>query len=256
MSVVRQGSDGASGRSVGSGDGPALHAGGGVVPQGRARLPRRPAGAGRRVRRHPGRGGPGDEHSFYDERLAWEQRLGRDGWTCIGWPAEHGGRGAAAAAAGHLVRGVRPRRRAGPARSHRRGPHRADDRPLRLARAAAAVPARHPGRHRAVVPGLQRARRRQRPGQHRDPGRPRRRRVGAQRPEGLDVAGRVERLVLRARPHRPRRAEAQGHLVPADPHGHPGHRDPSHRAGDRHRRVRRGLLQPTPAPRPTSSSAA
>jgi alkylation response protein AidB-like acyl-CoA dehydrogenase len=39
-----------------------------------------------------GRGGPGDEHSCHDERLAWEQRLGRDGWTCIGWPAEHGGR--------------------------------------------------------------------------------------------------------------------------------------------------------------------
>lgn len=39
-----------------------------------------------------GRGGPGDEHSFYDERLAWERRLGTDGWTCMGWPAEHGGR--------------------------------------------------------------------------------------------------------------------------------------------------------------------
>ncbi len=39
-----------------------------------------------------GRGGPGDEHSCHDERLAWEQRLGRDRWTCIGWPAEHGGR--------------------------------------------------------------------------------------------------------------------------------------------------------------------
>jgi len=39
-----------------------------------------------------GRGGPGDEHSCHDERMAWEQRLGRDGWTCIGWPTEHGGR--------------------------------------------------------------------------------------------------------------------------------------------------------------------
>ncbi len=39
-----------------------------------------------------GRGGPGDEHSFFDERLAWEKRLGADGWTCVGWPAEHGGR--------------------------------------------------------------------------------------------------------------------------------------------------------------------
>jgi len=40
-----------------------------------------------------GRGGPGDEHSCFDRRLEWEQRLGADGWTCIGWPAEHGGRG-------------------------------------------------------------------------------------------------------------------------------------------------------------------
>jgi acyl-CoA dehydrogenase len=39
-----------------------------------------------------GRGGPGDEHACFDERLAWEQRLGADGWTCVGWPAAHGGR--------------------------------------------------------------------------------------------------------------------------------------------------------------------
>jgi alkylation response protein AidB-like acyl-CoA dehydrogenase len=40
-----------------------------------------------------GRGGPGDEHSLYDERLAWEHHLGAHGWTCVGWPKEHGGRG-------------------------------------------------------------------------------------------------------------------------------------------------------------------
>jgi len=40
-----------------------------------------------------GRGGPGDEHVFFDERLAWERRLGADGWTCVGWPTEFGGRG-------------------------------------------------------------------------------------------------------------------------------------------------------------------
>jgi alkylation response protein AidB-like acyl-CoA dehydrogenase len=41
-----------------------------------------------------GRGGPGDEHALFDERLAWERRMGRAGWTCIGWPKAHGGRGA------------------------------------------------------------------------------------------------------------------------------------------------------------------
>jgi len=38
------------------------------------------------------RGGPGDEDVFYEERRAWERRLAQAGWTCIGWPAEHGGR--------------------------------------------------------------------------------------------------------------------------------------------------------------------
>jgi alkylation response protein AidB-like acyl-CoA dehydrogenase len=41
-----------------------------------------------------GRGGPGDEdEALFDDRLAWEQRMGAAGWTCVGWPEEHGGRG-------------------------------------------------------------------------------------------------------------------------------------------------------------------
>jgi alkylation response protein AidB-like acyl-CoA dehydrogenase len=40
-----------------------------------------------------GRGGPGDERALFDERLAWERHLGAHGWTCVGWPKEHGGRG-------------------------------------------------------------------------------------------------------------------------------------------------------------------
>jgi hypothetical protein len=40
-----------------------------------------------------GRGGPGDEHALFDERLAWERHLGASGWNCVGWPKEHGGRG-------------------------------------------------------------------------------------------------------------------------------------------------------------------
>jgi len=39
------------------------------------------------------RGGPGDEHSFPDERKAWERKLADGGWTCVGWPKEQGGRG-------------------------------------------------------------------------------------------------------------------------------------------------------------------
>jgi alkylation response protein AidB-like acyl-CoA dehydrogenase len=39
-----------------------------------------------------GRGGPGDEHALFDERLAWERALGSGGWTCLSWPREYGGR--------------------------------------------------------------------------------------------------------------------------------------------------------------------
>jgi alkylation response protein AidB-like acyl-CoA dehydrogenase len=44
-----------------------------------------------------GAGGPGREHEAPDERLAWNRHLAAAGWTCLGWPAEYGGRGASLA---------------------------------------------------------------------------------------------------------------------------------------------------------------
>ncbi|GAC68114.1 acyl-CoA dehydrogenase family protein [Gordonia soli] len=41
-----------------------------------------------------GRGGPGSEHEFFAERLAWDRHLASAGWTCLGWPTRYGGRGA------------------------------------------------------------------------------------------------------------------------------------------------------------------
>lgn len=40
-----------------------------------------------------GLGGPGRDHEALDERLEWNRFLAREGWTCVGWPTEHGGRG-------------------------------------------------------------------------------------------------------------------------------------------------------------------
>jgi alkylation response protein AidB-like acyl-CoA dehydrogenase len=41
-----------------------------------------------------GRGGPGDEHAVVEGRRAFSRRLGEAGWSGLGWPKEHGGRGA------------------------------------------------------------------------------------------------------------------------------------------------------------------
>ena len=41
-----------------------------------------------------GRGGSGDETFGFEVRLRWEKVLAEGGWTCLGWPTEHGGRGA------------------------------------------------------------------------------------------------------------------------------------------------------------------
>ena len=40
-----------------------------------------------------GKGGTGRAHEFVAERMAWERRLGADGWIGLGWPEEDGGRG-------------------------------------------------------------------------------------------------------------------------------------------------------------------
>ncbi|MEE1864794.1 acyl-CoA dehydrogenase family protein [Pseudomonas auratipiscis] len=39
------------------------------------------------------RGGPGDEHSFPEQRKAWERALAAGGWIGVGWTEADGGRG-------------------------------------------------------------------------------------------------------------------------------------------------------------------
>ncbi|MCE7001352.1 acyl-CoA dehydrogenase family protein [Kibdelosporangium philippinense] len=41
-----------------------------------------------------GVGGPGREHEQYESRREWDRKLAKAGWSCLGWPVEHGGRGA------------------------------------------------------------------------------------------------------------------------------------------------------------------
>ncbi len=136
--------------------------------------------------------------------------------------------GCDAARAGDLLRGVRPRRRTGTRRHHRRGSARPDDRALRHRRPEAPGAARHSPGHRDLVPGLLRARRGFRPRERPDPRRSRRRRVGHQRAEGVDVARALGAVDLRDRAHRPRRAEAQGPVVSPRPDGPArAHRDPA-----------------------------
>ena len=117
-----------------------------------------------------GAGGPGREHERHDERLAWNRHLAAAGWTCLGWPAEHGGRGAS------LIQQVifyeEYARADAPARVSIVGEELLG--PTLIAfgtpEQQRALPAADPGRPRAVVPGLLRTRRRLRPGRRGHPG--------------------------------------------------------------------------------------
>ena len=90
-----------------------------------------------------GKGGPGREHEFFEERLAWDRHLAAAGWTCLGWPKEHGGRGATLAQQVIFHQEYAEVGRAGPGQSRRRGTARADAHRVRHRGAEASLPARH-----------------------------------------------------------------------------------------------------------------
>ena len=110
----------------------------------------------------------------------------------------------------HRHRGAGPGARAGARRPHRHQPRRPDAARPRHRRAEAALAARRSSpAERAVVPAVQRARRRQRP-RRRCRRAPTRVDGGwrAQRPEGVDELRAVRRLGPVPRPHQPRRARS------------------------------------------------
>ena len=152
-----------------------------------------------------------EERELLARYREWHHRKVAAGFGAIAVPA--GVRRARAhAGARRGVQGGRGRVRR-PARSRDHLGHqqvgRADDRGVRLARAArAVVPPVLPAR-RALLPAVLRAGRRQRSRRARLPGGTRRRRVGARRSEGVDVDGADRPVRLRDLPHRPRRAQAR-----------------------------------------------
>ena len=92
-----------------------------------------------------------------------------------------------------------------------------------------------------LVPGLQRAGLRQRPGVAAHPRRARRRLLGGQRPEDLDLERRHLGVDVLPGAHRARRAEARRHQLPADRHEDARPRRPAAAPDDRRRRLQRGV---------------
>ena len=140
-----------------------------------------------------------------------------------------------------------PRRRCGPTSSATRSSARPSSSGAPRSRRRSSCPRSSTG-EMALVPGLLRAELGLRPRLAQDHRRARRRRVGDHRPEGLDHAGPVRRLLLPAGPHRPGRDQAQGHLLPARADAAGRHRGPRHHPARRHRRVQRGVLRRRPLP--------
>ena len=93
-----------------------------------------------------GRGGSGDETFGFEIRLEWERVLAQDGWTCIGWPAEYGGRGASIAHQVIFNEEYVKAKAPGRVEHPRRGTDRSDHHPLRNRRPEGTIPAPDRGR--------------------------------------------------------------------------------------------------------------
>ena len=147
------------------------------------------------------------------------QRLADRGWLTLHWPTEFGGLGASPMQqlifneeSGYFKApgGGMGVQMAGPSIMH----HGTDAQKEKHLSAIA-------NGEEGLVPGLLRARLRFRPRLAADAGRARRRRLRGQRPEDLDQRRPSRRLVHAARAHRPRRAQAPRHHLPADGYEEP-----------------------------------
>ncbi len=125
----------------------------------------------------------------------------------------------------------------------------AHHRRLRHHRAAGALGPAHAARHDLVVPALQRARGRLRPRRPHHHRHPHRRRLAAQRPEGVDEHGQGGRLGHLPGPHQPHRAEAPRHHLRDRRHEVARPRHPPAARDDRPRDVQRGVPRRRVRPR-------
>ena len=148
------------------------------------------------------------------------KQMGADGWMGVGWPKEYGGHGL-----GPIEQPIFANEAARadvPPAGGDAADRRADPDGLRHREAEGHVPAAHPRRRRALRDRLLRARRRHRPRLAAHRRGPARRPLRRQRPEDVDHRRPRRRLRLAGLPHRPGRAQAQGHLDPDRRHHGPG----------------------------------
>ena len=159
--------------------------------------------------------GGGTKAPMTDDQRTWLERAAERGYTVPTWPAEYGGGGLSQDENLILLEEMR---RIG-ARPPVAGMGTMMFGPTLLEYGTEEQKKRHIPPHRPrrglVVPGLLRTRLRVGP---REPAHPRRgqgRPFPGQRPEDLDLRRPVRRLDLLPRTHRPRRAKAPGHQLPA-----------------------------------------
>ena len=194
-----------------------------------------------------------------ERRQAWQRRLNEGRWAAINWPKDWGGREATPVQNVIYSEEMAQAPHAGHLQRQRHLADRPDDHPLGHRRAEAALAARHPRRRRALVPGLQRARGRQRPRQPAHHRHPRRRRVRRQRPEDLDLHRAPRQVGPVPRAHRPRRPSSEAPSTRASPRSSSTWRrrasSAARSATSPARRCSTRSCSPTPASRPTTGSA-
>ena len=195
-----------------------------------------------------------------ERRKAWQRTLNEGRWAAINWPAEWGGRDATVTQNVIYSEEMAKARTPGIFNANGLWQIGPDDHPLGHRRAEEHLDPEHPQRRRPLVPGVQRARGRQRPRQPAHARRARRRRLRAQRPEDLDLHRPHRQVGPVPRPHRPRRHRARGASTRASPPSSSTWRPTASSAGrsatSPARRCSTRSSSPTPACRSTTASAA